>query len=368
MVAVIEPVLGRVAVFIFYRRIVVVEQYVVQAPQSPQHRCHPTGDDIDAALFLGRVQAAEIAPGQTCQVLRVGQLPRQEAAVLLHARHRIGAEAPLLGFVQPRDLLRNRFPTVLVVTPLLVRRAVALGVKIILLRLASHADTSTLIGVQSRLQKSAKSPLPFVGNGLLHLDVQLLACASDLAVLAIGDFAFGLAVRFESAPLVEVKQCAADLVRGQRRVERLGAQHIRIERGDQLRLVGIGGHQAVRDQRLQKRRAPSDIPIPPPPRRARLATIDRQRRAGLRIAPVGKDAHADVDDSRIVLGQAPPDAVRADIQTKPPHTSPNFSFCSIRQIRVGSLRKQLTSGPFRQIVMKFRNRRPAVNKQFDCTK
>ena len=135
---------------------------------------------------------------------------------------------------------------------------------------------------------------------------------------------FRSALRFDLNPRrwLEVKQRAADLVRGQRLVERFGAQDVGVERGKQLGLVGIGRHQAVLDQRIQERRPAPDIPIPPPPRRPCIAAIDRERGARLRIASFGKDADADIDDpvglAAWSLGQSPADAVRADVEPKLP--------------------------------------------------
>src|SRR3546814_5625168 len=60
------------------------------------------------------------------EILWVGQLPREETAVLFNAGHRVRAEAPLLRFVQPRDLAGDRVPARFLVAPALERCAVAL--------------------------------------------------------------------------------------------------------------------------------------------------------------------------------------------------------------------------------------------------
>src|SRR3546814_8937489 len=60
------------------------------------------------------------------EILWVGQLPREETAVLFNAGHRVMAEAPLLRFVQPRDLAGDRVPARFLVAPALERCAVAL--------------------------------------------------------------------------------------------------------------------------------------------------------------------------------------------------------------------------------------------------
>src|SRR3546814_6100817 len=91
-----------------------------------QHRRHPAGDDVNAAIVLGRIEAAQIFPGEEREILCVGQLPREETAVLFTAGHRVRAEAPLLRFVQPRDLAGDRVPARFLVAPALERCSVAL--------------------------------------------------------------------------------------------------------------------------------------------------------------------------------------------------------------------------------------------------
>src|SRR3546814_2816347 len=87
---------------------------------------HPAVDDVNAAIVLGRIEAAQIFPGEPREILCVGQLPREETAVLFNADHRVRAEAPLLRFVQPRDLAGDRVPARFLVAPALERCAVAL--------------------------------------------------------------------------------------------------------------------------------------------------------------------------------------------------------------------------------------------------
>ena len=112
---------------------------------------------------------------------------------------------------------------------------------------------------------------------------------------------------------------AADFVGIEPLVERTGAKLVGIAVGKQLRLVRIRGHEAVLDQRLQERGTAAEITIAPPPRRTRVAAVDRERGARLRIAPIGKDTDADIDDAVVIFGQAPADAVGADVQTKSSH-------------------------------------------------
>ena len=61
---------------------------------------------------------------------------------------------------------------------------------------------------------------------------------------------FGLAVGEKAAPLIEMKQCAADMMRRQGPVQRLGAQLIGIEFFQFLARRFVRRHQAVRDQQV----------------------------------------------------------------------------------------------------------------------
>ena len=88
-------------------------------------------------------------------------------------------------------------------------------------------------------------------------------------------------------------------------LKRTGAQFIGVARGYQLRLVAVGGHQAMFDERIQKGRAPPEIAVPPPPRRARVPAIDGERGARLRITAIGKDAYADIDDMPVAFNKSP---------------------------------------------------------------
>ena len=188
----------------------------------------------------------------------------------------------------------------------------ALRIEIIVLVFAVHAHALCAFAVQKFTESACTGPL--------HRRIERLGGAGNLAV-GLALLALRLAVRFEAAALVQVKQRAADFVRLQFLVQRKGAEDIRFEFGDLFRLDPLGGHQVVRDQSVEKGRAPPEIAIAPPPHPARHAPPDGERFSGFRYPSIRKNPRPQIDDLRVVFDKAPADTVCADVQPKPcPHS------------------------------------------------
>ena len=136
-----------------------------------------------------------------------------------------------------------------------------------------------------------------------HLRAQAADADLDLAALVAGLVRLvGLAVRFESAPLVEVPDGATELGQGQRLVQRAGAELVRVEHLQFAALRQVGGEQPIGDEVGHQRALALLKPVAPPPRRARL-----------RIAPVAENARA----SRQQAGRSPAVAVRHQVDRRP---------------------------------------------------
>nr|WP_255606758.1 hypothetical protein [Asticcacaulis sp. AND118] len=125
VVAMVEPVFRRVGVHVV--DVVMVGQQTVQSPDPAQQGGHAPRSNVNAGAFIGCIQAGQVFPRNPRQVLRIGQLPRDEAAVLVKAFAGVRPETPLLGLVQAGDLVGNNVPALFVVAPFLIRRLVALG-------------------------------------------------------------------------------------------------------------------------------------------------------------------------------------------------------------------------------------------------
>ena len=127
-----------------------------------------------------------------------------------------------------------------------------------------------------------------------------------------------------------MKQRATDMMQRQFFVERTRPQRIDIV-GRPVRpgVVGLGDqrgaglrvsrHQPVFAQGAQHRLAPPLVAVAPPRHAARDAPALGQRIAGLRLAPVGEDADAGIDDGDGIAGfveakDTPANAVGAEVK------------------------------------------------------
>src|SRR3546814_388207 len=116
MMAMIEAVLWRAAVRIL--DIVMIGEEFVEAPKSPKHRRHTARDYINALnTITGQpirwtlgVETRQIGSRHAGQILRIGQLPGDEAAILLESLHCVGGETPLLALVEVSDLFGDGVP------------------------------------------------------------------------------------------------------------------------------------------------------------------------------------------------------------------------------------------------------------------
>ena len=90
----VQAVLGRIGMLVFDE--VMVRQQAVQPPDAPEHRRHPTGQDIDPPGFGGGIKTAQVFSGNPRQILGLRQLPGGKTRLAIDAFHRVGAEAPLL--------------------------------------------------------------------------------------------------------------------------------------------------------------------------------------------------------------------------------------------------------------------------------
>src|SRR3546814_11225865 len=85
--------------------IVMIGEEFVEAPKSPKHRRHTARDYINALnTITGQpirwtlgVATRQIGSRHAGQILRIGQLPGDEAAILLDSLHCVGGETPLLA-------------------------------------------------------------------------------------------------------------------------------------------------------------------------------------------------------------------------------------------------------------------------------
>jgi hypothetical protein len=102
----------------------------------------------------------------------------------------------------------------------------------------------------------------------------------------------GLAVGFESAALIKMKQRTAELMRSQRAVQCLRAKLIGIERLKTFAFGFIWRHQTNRSQHLHQIVAAEEVTVAPSPHPARAATLHGKRCAVFGVAPIAEDAHA----------------------------------------------------------------------------
>ncbi len=156
--------------------------------------------------------------------------------------------------------------------------------------------------------------------GALDLDLQPGCRLADRPQLAV--LFFGLAVGQKPAPLVQVKQCPADMIGRQFLVERPGAQLERVEPLQPFAFRQVLRHQAVLDQQGHHVRSAFQIPVAPPPCPARDPPRHRVRALRLRIAPVRVDAHAArAQPHRPALAieahHEPAERIRPDIEPEP---------------------------------------------------
>ena len=140
-----------------------------------------------------------------------------------------------------------------------------------------------------------------------------------LLVLAAARFAIGL----ESAPLVQVKEGAAQFV-GRKRLAGEGAlpQRVGVAARQFLALVRIRRHQAKRDECAQQFAPARQVAVAAAALAPRKAAALGERLAFLRRAPVGEDAAAHSEDAarvavRVKRDRRPSDGVRADVQPEP---------------------------------------------------
>ena len=144
----------------------------------------------------------------------------------------------------------------------------------------------------------------------------------DLAAFIVA--AIGLAVAFEAPALVEVKQRPAEVGQRQRLVERPGAQFIRIERFERLGLRRVLRHQPCFGEAFHQRGAASEVTVAPAAHGPGVATPHGKGRTDLAgcswFAPIGEDAHAEIDDAGNALAfqsiKAPADGVGADVESE----------------------------------------------------
>src|SRR5262249_52879777 len=128
-----------------------------------------------------------------------------------------------------------------------------------------------------------------------------------------------------SAPLIEMKQRAADVMGGERCLNRLGTQDIRVQGLQCLPRVHVSRHQVMADKFVHQSSTSVDESVAPPSRATRGASGHRIRRAGLRIAAVGEDAHATGAEADGFVSVAvtlqpydkPTKRVRAEIEPEP---------------------------------------------------
>src|SRR3546814_5812021 len=66
--------------------------------------------------------------------------------------------------------------------------------------------------------------------------------------------------------------------------------------GERLGVFCVGRHQPSFDECMQQGGPAPHITVPTPAHCARVAPVDRQRRAGFGIASIREDSHADVSD------------------------------------------------------------------------
>jgi hypothetical protein len=188
------------------------------------------------------------------------------------------------------------------------------------------------------------------GAGFSYCFAEPVDADLDLALIVVASVR--LAVRLEPAPLVEVEQHAADLVRGQSFGQCPRPQAVHAGR-DVARLAGalrlpvlalavvrfldqlparlfVLRHQAVFGQGPEQRRAPGEIAVPPPSHGPRRPAVDGQGRARFRLPPVAEDARADSQDGAVLLfqrlsigvDQAPAERSRAEVNAQRSHKPP----------------------------------------------
>ena len=113
----------------------------------------------------------------------------------------------------------------------------------------------------------------------------------------------------------------SDLERRQGMVERLRSELVGIEPLHGLARVFIGRHHATSDERVEQIGAALQVAVAAAALSARDAALDGERLLVLRIAPVGKDAAAHVEDSAGIVvfvkaDSSPADGVRSEIQAQ----------------------------------------------------
>jgi hypothetical protein len=107
--------------------------------------------------------------------------------------------------------------------------------------------------------------------------------------------AIGLPIGFETAPLVEVDENAANLEGRKFMIQALRPQQVRIEGGKLPPFRLMLRHETVLDKKSHKVRAALKEPVTTASRGSRHAPHFRERASILWVAPIIENAHATID-------------------------------------------------------------------------
>ncbi len=151
---------------------------------------------------------------------------------------------------------------------------------------------------ESRVQIFAERALP----GLLGIEPRHQLGRPGLHPLRFRGLLLpvGPAVAFEAAALVQMKDRAAQFVKGQRAVQPFRAKPPGVRGFEAFSLGRIGGHQTVPDQQSHQVGSAVEKAVSPAAGGTRLAPLLRQRGSGLRVAPIRKNPRAHAADANRV--------------------------------------------------------------------